>query len=337
MSSDFTVRPYREGDEHGILALFNAVFAEDNPSFTPRTLEHWNWQFRDNSRGHHTFVAEDASGTLIGNYTAIPALWLDRGAPMLGSQAVDTCVAKAWRRVLKKEGLFLTLARAFFDAYGQPDRDRIVYGFPNPQAFRIGTRILDYRPVHTPVVSLVRDFAQDWIDYLGPMGGDAVDVREVDAIPPDVDALFDASMASLPLVLRRDRAYLEWRYARCPTFRYRVLEARAGGRLRGVLVLRTEWFDKPLAPLVDWIVDGADREAVAGLARRAATLARDAGKTRIETWAPGWSSLANTLRTIGFAPDPSTFNLCIRVFGPDFDESWAKDHWFFTMGDSDIY
>ena len=52
---------------------------------------------------------------------------------------------------------------------------------------------------------------------------------------------------------------------------------------------------------------------------------------------PPWSGHWDRLQSIGFAPDPSRFNLCIRVFGPGFDEAWARDHWFFTMGDSDIY
>ncbi len=337
MTAEYSIRPYRAHDEHGILALFNAVFAEGNSAFAPRTLEHWSWQFRLNPHGHHTFVAEDATGRIVGNYTAIPTQWLDRGVPMLGAQAVDTCVAPEFRRVLKRDGLFLQLARAFFDTYGRPERDRIVYGFPNPQAFRIGTRILDYRPVHTPVVGLVRDFARDWVDYLASMGADDVTVAEVGAFPKDVDALFAAAMGALPLVLRRDHAYLDWRYRRCPSIRYRVLEARAGKALRGLLVVRPDWFGKPLTPLVDWVVDGADQATVAALARAAARLSQAAQKTRLETWVPPWSALARTLQKIGFAPDPSTFNLCIRVFGPEFDEQWAHEHWFFTMGDSDIY
>src|SRR5690606_29101955 len=125
----------------GILQLFNQVFAEGNPSFEPRTAAHWRWQFAENPLGHHTFVAESADdGSIVGTYTAIPGTYLHEGTPFLGSQAVDTCVDARYRRVLKREGLFLTLAGRWFDHYGVPDRDRIVWGLPNPTAFRIGTR-----------------------------------------------------------------------------------------------------------------------------------------------------------------------------------------------------
>lgn len=348
MPQEVTIRPYRTGDEVGILALFNEVFGENNPTFTARSRAHWNWQFRDNPLGHHTYVAvilaDDRSETshLAGTYTAIPGIWLEDGVPFAGSQAVDTCVAKPFRNTLKREGLFLTLAREWFARFGRPDADRIVYGFPNPIAYRIGTKQLDYRPVHTPVVSLVRDFDDAWVEYLGGMGADAMEVEELEAVPADAGALFDAMRTTpspLRLVARRDAAYLKWRYLDCPTFRYRLLAARTKGtrELRGLLFLRTEWFDKPLAPLVDWVIRGDDQPAFAALAQAAARLARKAGKTRLETWVPPWSSHWQTLSTIGFAPDPSRFNLCIRVFGPAFDDSWAKQHWFFTMGDSDVY
>lgn len=348
MPNEVTIRPYRAGDEVGILALFNEVFGENNPSFTPRTLAHWNWQFRDNPLGHHTYVAvgtaDDGSETsrVVGTYTAIPGVWLHEGEPFSGSQAVDTCIAKEYRNSLKREGLFLTLARAWFDRFGQPFADRIVYGFPNPIAYRIGTKQLDYRPVHTPVVSLVRDFEPKWVEYLGGMGADSMDVRELASVPAESGALFDAMAAGsseLRLVLRRDAAYLKWRFFDCPTFRYRLLGAyaKATSELRGLLFLRTEWFDKPIAPLVDWIVRGDDQAAFAALAQAAARLAESAGKARLETWVPPWSPHAKTLQTIGFAPDASRFHLCIRVFGLPFDEAWAKEHWYFTMGDSDVY
>ena len=64
-SGPWTIRPYVDGDEHGILSLFNRVFQEGNPDFVPRSLRHWHWEFRDNPLGHHTFVAE-VEGRIVG-------------------------------------------------------------------------------------------------------------------------------------------------------------------------------------------------------------------------------------------------------------------------------
>ena len=104
-----------------------------------------------------------------------------------------------------------------------------------------------------------------------------------------------------------------------------------------MLVLRTGWMGRAVAPLVDWIVPGDDREAFLGLALGAARLAAAEGISLLETWLPPWSPHFAALRDVGFAPDDAPFNLCIRVFGPPFDERWSQENWFFTMGDSDVY
>ncbi|MFG0317970.1 MAG: GNAT family N-acetyltransferase, partial [Planctomycetota bacterium JB042] len=283
MTPEWTIRPFAAGDEPGILQLFNAVFSEGNPDFEPRTPEHWRWQFAENPLGHHTFVAE-AEGEIVGTYTAIPGTYLHEGAPFLGSQAVDTCVDARFRRVLKREGLFLTLARAWFDHHGVPERDRIVWGLPNPVAFRIGTKRLDYRPVHAPVVALNRNFGDDWIGWLGQVGADEVEVAEVDAFPDGTAALADRAVHGHGLVQRRDREWLDWRYRACPSWRYRILAATdpGSGALRGVLVLRTGWMGRPVAPLVDWIVPADDGPAAKGLVRAAARAAAAEGISLLE-------------------------------------------------------
>jgi hypothetical protein len=56
----YTVRPWRPGDEAGILALFNSVFGEGDPNFQPRTPEQWRWLYRDNPAGSQIVVASIA-------------------------------------------------------------------------------------------------------------------------------------------------------------------------------------------------------------------------------------------------------------------------------------
>lgn len=338
MTLPVQIRPYRPGDEEGILALFNEVFSETDPTFRPRPMEHWRWQFAENPLGHDTFVAQEEGGRIVGTYTSIPGRWRLMGREVRAAQAVDTCVHARYRRSLKREGLFLRLAGAWFDHFGRPDRDPIVWGLPNPQAFRIGTRRLDYRPVHSPLRSLNRNFDAAWIEWLEAGTREPLSVREVAEVPSGADELFERTLGREAFVQVRDASYLRWRYLRCPTRRYRLLEARsADGALRGLLVLLDRWGVRPITPLVDWIVAGDDTEAQRALLLAAARRAAAAGSSCLETWVPLWSSHAKTLRALGFADDDSPFHLCIRVFGPPIDETWARDHWFVQMGDSDCY
>lgn len=336
----FAVRPYRAGDEHGIVALFNEVFAVGNPDFVPRPLRQWQWAFAENPNGHHTFVAE-AGGAIVGTYTAIPARWRFPEGIHLGAQAVDTVVAPEFRRSLRKNGLFLTLADRWFEHHGRKELDRIVYGFPNPQAFRIGTTKVGYLPVHCPVLerALPVKAAAAWRE-----GALAVD--EIERFGREVDA-FDAALApALGLAAVRDAQYLNWRYVACPSTRYRLLRAEApDGTLRGFLVFTLGWhgFRKEIVPVVDWLIAPGDFAAWQALLGAAARIAADATRRtgmRLDdllAWAPPPHAHARDLERMGFRAAESRFNLCIRIFTDTFDLDHARRHWYVLMGDSDIY
>ena len=60
-----TIREYRPGDEHAILATFNRVFAQIDPTFTPRTLASWRWQFEANPSGSRIFLALTEEGAVV--------------------------------------------------------------------------------------------------------------------------------------------------------------------------------------------------------------------------------------------------------------------------------
>src|SRR5262249_50274333 len=141
----------------------------------------------------------------------------------------------------------------------------------------------------------------------------------------------------VPLGIWRSSAYLAWRYRPRADVQYRALLARRGGRLCGVLVFRLGWMGQPLVPLVDWIGPGGDRPALAALLPAAARPATEAGGRRLETWVTPNTRHHATLAELGLRSEPTRFNLCIMTFGPRCELDWARAHWFFTMGDTDIF
>ena len=65
MSSDITIRPYRPGDEHQILATFNLVFREVcGEGYVDRTMEQWRWTYYGNPNGMRMSLAVAADGTV---------------------------------------------------------------------------------------------------------------------------------------------------------------------------------------------------------------------------------------------------------------------------------
>ncbi|MHC4844968.1 MAG: hypothetical protein ACYTCU_02290 [Planctomycetota bacterium] len=340
--STFSVRPYEPGDEEGLLALFNRVFAEGNPSFEPRTLETWRAIYLDNPAGMQTFVGLDVDSNIVANYSSIPAACSLRGERRMCTQAVDSCVSRAWRGSLRKNSLFVTIAREFIEHFSTPGRDpfdEYMYGLPNEQAYPIGTRIVGYKPVLVPFPALVRETDMAWLDGLeaeAEAGGVRVDEVDI-AAPAEAAALFERSLDEVDLGLWRDEAYLAWRYAPRAGVSYGALAARRGDELVGWVPFRLGWMGQPIVPLMDWIGGGDDRAALAGLLAAAGRICRDGGGQRLETWLTPAARHHATLSALGMASEDTNFNLCIMTFSSDFDLAWAKAHWFFTMGDTDIF
>ena len=331
-AAEWEIRSYRPGDETKILELFNTVFREENPYHVDREIDEWRYIFAGAGQDHQSMVAERTSdGLFIGLYTAIPMDVNIRGRSFLVGQAVDTCVHPDYRRSLKREGVFLTLAWTWFDTWGREDKDAIVYGFPNTRAFPVGTRVLHYRPVHCPIPHLVLAS-----DAEIPTDG-SVEVEPVDGFTPEFEGYYHEIKDRLGVSTVRTEKYLTWRYTDHPKVDYRIAVARRRGEFAGYVIYRIGWLDKATVPLVDIVVDPDDPETLRALV---ASIARDALLEKQETitaWMPYGFRQHATLGELGFRPEEGPFNLCIRIFNSWMDMNDARERWYYTMGDSDIY
>ena len=98
------IRFYEPGDEEGILALFNAVFAEGDPAHRPRPMAHWQWQFGTCPAGRQIVVAEELdTRRIVAQYACLPVLCNLDGRTVCIGQGIDSVVHKDYRRALKRE------------------------------------------------------------------------------------------------------------------------------------------------------------------------------------------------------------------------------------------
>jgi hypothetical protein len=333
---DWTIRAYEPGDEEGILALFNEVFSEINPDFEPRTMAEWYWQFRDSPLGNQTTVAVEEGGRIIGQYTSIPQrTWL-RGEEAVTSQIVDTCVASEYRRSLKREGVFLSVATRYFDifAYGHPTV--LCYGYPVPNAQRIGVRFLGYIPVLEPVTQLALELDEEKVKAMEEAGR-GVRVEGVERFDERVDAFWEKMKPLIGYTLWRDARFFNWRYLDHPRVKYRCCQAMRDGEVAGVLAYRIGWIGQRVTPIVELLTHPEDVETQAALTARAARDALKSDHPRLELWRPPNPVWYGAFPSFGFDVEPTRFNLINRLFADWMNNEWLMENYFFTMGDSDIY
>ena len=178
---DYEIRHYRPGDETRILETFNAVFSEGNPDYVPRTLEQWYWEFRDNPAGNQIVLAVAPDGRVICQYCCLPYFVNLRGERVKAGCGIDSFLDPGYRRGLKREGVFLRVARTYFREIGVHPITAFGYGFPNEKAYRVGVRMLKYHEIRKPQTTLFRNLWErtDDADVGGASRGQ-VSLEEVD-------------------------------------------------------------------------------------------------------------------------------------------------------------
>jgi hypothetical protein len=336
VSAGLTIRPYEAGDEGAILSTFNLVFREVcGPDYVDRTIAQWRWAYPDNPAGHRISLAVAEDGTVASQYAGMPMRYDTPWGAQLLIHCVDSMTHPRWRQGLKAKSLFVETCMPFW-AHSREIGDALFYGFPVDAAYRIGKRYLEYEMMRV-IDFLIRDRAAP------ALGAPAdVDVERVEAVPDDLDPLYEEVRQAQPFLLRRDRVYLDWRYVQNPARAdYELWAARRGGALRGLMVLKP---GSGLAPdactIADWLVPSADGAAADALLAAATTRQHQEGKERLMAVFPPWSAEHRLLADRGFVETPSAnwlqrrliHNICKAEITPEF----LSEQWWYTLGDSDL-
>jgi hypothetical protein len=296
-------------------------------------MDHWQWQYARNPTGERRIliaVDERGGGRVAAQYAGIPVRMFDHGAVTIATQAVDSMVDPAYRRGLKRPGLFATLGAKWYAKWIHPDGDRLAYGIPVPQSWRIGNALLRYEIVRTQPI-LYREPA-------APISaGRGVSVRAVERPGPEFGELFAKLAPDLRYLATRDAAFLGWRFAEHPTFRYTILGAFEGSALRGYAVVRQgDWMVPNNTILADWLVAGGDLDAGRALLQACEAI-RVAGRSPLlSILIPDCNPWYRDLQVEGFLVAPSDYMTVVVSSSASYAPHVLRRDWYHTLADFDI-
>lgn len=327
-ANEYEIREYLPGDEESIVQCFNDVFTDGDGRFVGRDVESWRWSFTENPAGWRVFVAV-LDGRVVAQCAAQPLRMIVEGEPAVFSQGIDSMTHPAHRRGLKRPGLFVNTANAFFARYGGADRDVVHYGLPIEQAFKMGTTFLKYEVVRTQtVLGLAPVVAPEtW----------PAEVERLGAFDEQVRWLYDRCSGAFGASAIRDDTFLEWRFSRPGATYVRLGVRDEQGILRGLAVYRrTHLVVDDVGCVCEWLVPPEEPEVAELLERGLRRLAHEDGATGLALVVPDWSPWFSWMQARGWRVHPSVYTMCSRHFSRRLRPLWLRNNWWYTLADTDL-
>jgi hypothetical protein len=341
------IGPWSAADAEQLLEIYRRIFG-DRKAAARRSS--WAWQYEDNPQSRQQPVVWVArrDGRAVGQVGSMPVSlwWGDR--EIQASWGIDYFVAP------EAEGLgdSIGLMRAWMQSVDVA----LVLGLA-PTSYlickRLGFRDLGYVPLLQAVLDPAAIVRRRWGKVAGAVAapfssasmwvarrrlrqipGDP-ELKPAGEIGADYDELWQRARAGFVMCVRRDAAYVRWRYRRQPNKQYDIIEARRSGELAGFVVSRQEDYQ---GVRLGWVVDlfaaPGDRVTRDLLIANVMSAFARAGVARAQAFCT-CQQLAADLRRHGFFNGVSHTHLVARPNGVSDAPTRGAGDWHVVFGDSD--
>ena len=338
---------YRTDDRRALEQLYRRTAG---PEAVERLKLTWQWERRQNpgARGAAAPWVVREGPSLVASLNALPVRVTMSGRDLRGAWLTDPVVAAERDR----QGLHELLVRAWQRdtdvalATRVSDTTRAVLEkmrVPTAVALPCLVKPLSRRALRRPdwpqpVNRLVSAVTLPFVRVVArqrPLRESVEVVRKLDG---SLDDLWGRVAPKLTLAVRRDAAYVNWRFAEPPHARYAIAVLRRQNEVAGYAVYRHAHEPRGrVTHLVDFLADPGDDRAVKTLLRwvdREAVIA-DSDKIRCHVLHTGFRKL---LKRSGYFGVRSGVSLSVKVNDPAtaraFYETTAD--WHFTSGDAAV-
>lgn len=338
---------YRSDDRRAVDALYRRVFGHDAAE---ASRLRWEWQYRHNPNNPggepEIWIAREGPA-IVGQYATMPVRVSIGGTEVRGSWGMDVMVAPERQRQGLGELLFRTWDRNVGASLGLGLSESSYRLFqklrwpdvgPLPCFVKPLTRRALRRPNWpVPVNRLVSALTLPVVKLVARTRPLGAEVRLLQRFDDSFTDLWQELAPRFDFAVRRDAAYLNWKYVSAPHVRYSIAALRRGDRNAGYAVYRH--LHEPrgrVTLLVDFLVDPDDTAGLSTLLRWVDREARQADSDKIRTFAMH-AGFRRVLRRSGYFQVKSTVQFVTKVNGVDVQPSFYEntDRWHVTLGDSD--
>lgn len=339
---------FRPDDKRAAEGLYRRVFGTDAAD---ANRLRWDWQYRHNPaarRGEPLIWVAREGGAVIGQYAAMPVIANVDGREVDAAWGMDVMVAPERQRQGLGEQLFRVWDRNVGAALGLgltesslglfrklrwPDLGNVP-SLAKPLSRRALRRSTWSRTLNR----LISALTFPWVRLIARPRPVTEEIRPVKHFDDRFTDLWNRVSPKFTFAVRRDAAYLNWKFVQPPHVRYHVAALVRGDRADGYIVYRH--VREPLGRttrLVDLFADPDDEAGVLALLRWLDHEARAADSDRIRTYLTH-GGFRKLLKKSGYYQTKSSVQLVAKVNGLDVPPGFygAPEAWHVTLGDADL-
>jgi GNAT superfamily N-acetyltransferase len=338
---------YRREDRRAVDALYRRVFGTDAAE---ASRLRWEWQYRRNPNNPgqepEIWIAREGPA-IVGQYATMPVRLLVRGKEVQGSWGMDVMVAPERQRQGLGEVLFRTWDRNVGASLGLGLSEASYRLFQKMRWPDVGpipcfVKPLTRRALRRPgwplaVNRIVSALTLPVVKIVARSRPLRAEVRLLQRFDDSFTELWESIASKFDLAVRRDAAYLNWKYASAPHVRYSIAALRRDDRNVGYAVYRH--LHEPrgrVTLLVDFLTDPDDEDGFGALLGWVDREARRADSDKIRGFAMH-PAFGRVLKRSGYFQVKSTMQFVVKVNALDVPPSFYEDtgKWHITLGDSD--
>ncbi|MDW5563630.1 MAG: GNAT family N-acetyltransferase [Methanomassiliicoccus sp.] len=317
------IRAADRNDAQGIVDLMTGAMPWPGFVHQGSKTEFWNWRYADNPRGYTNEVVAVGEGKVCAHAASLPTDLVINGKEVRGAQYSDLLTREDvrgrgtmeravpvlhqlnMRRGVEVEFAFPSVPgekvvrkAGFVDLKVEMGQYELI---ANPDGFFENVRFGGLKKIaYSGLRTLKGNRAKD---------DPSVEVYESTTFPEDIEAMTKRFQEAFTFVLRRDQAYLKWRYSEPRGGRFRTLFARRGGSTAGFIVLRPYTIEnRTFMDIVDLVAEVGDGSTIAALVREGARICREEGSNVLQIWLP---------TDHPYMPDLGRAGFLMRQPGPD--------------------
>src|SRR6476620_4071672 len=328
------ITKYRTEDRKAVDALYRRVFGNDAAE---ASRLRWEWQYGRNpnnpGREPEIWIAREGR-VIVGQYATMPVQVSVQGRSVPGSWGMDVMVAPERQRQGLGELLFRTWDRHVGVSLGlglSESSHRLFQKLrwpevgPLPCLVKPLTRRALRRPNWPlPLNRLVSAVTLPIVKLVARPRPMSAEVRLIQRFDPSFTTLWETLAPKFDLAVRRDAAYVNWKYVAVPHVRYSIAALRRDDRNVGYAVYRH--LREPrgrVTLLADFLTDPGDE-------------ARLADSDKIRTFAMH-GEFRRILRRAGYFVGKSTIEFVVKVNDAEVSADFyaRTERWHVTIGDSD--